>query len=85
MKTFCSSVCVNNRFPGNGGSYGTAQKRKHAARMESFPAVFTWPAAAAGGGQQLGLINYSGALQERGSVSQHFLVKLNKLIIGQMK
>lgn len=39
MKTFCSSVCVNNRFPGNGGSYGTAQKRKHAAQMESFPAA----------------------------------------------
>lgn len=39
MKTFCSSVCVNNRYPGNAGSYGTAQRHKHAAQMEKVPAA----------------------------------------------
>lgn len=39
MKTFCSSVCVNNRYPGNAGSYRTAQRHKHAAQMEKFPAA----------------------------------------------
>lgn len=51
MKTFCSSVCVNNRYPGNAGSYGTAQRHKHAAQMEKFPAASgVYLASRSGGG-----------------------------------
>lgn len=88
MKTFCSSVCVNNRFPGNGGSYGTAQKRKHAAQNGKFPSSL-WCLPGRLQRQVAGISSASSITHELFMAQVLFhsasFMKLNNLIIGQIK